>query len=401
VPYKRIYGVEPKLIPPLANDGKRSPHLPEGTPFGLVGRTPLLTGKAKDKSGKRWDAKGQTGLTFAKGVVSVEFFRDVEPILKRSCVACHTHKWEEPVGNLVLDGPDEAVEGRKFPGAYFRLALDERAKYGHKPVGWPSWGYPQASRYVRKFQARRSLLVWKVHGRRLDGFSDDDHPSEPYSGSGTLAWKGKPVDVDKFKARADVDYVGSVMPPPGAVAGTYEGPGGEKVKVAPLSDDDRRTLVRWVDLGCPIDLNYDPDHPGRRGYGFMCDDNRPTLTLTYPAPGANAELSRVLVGMHDYYSGLDLKSFNVVADFAVDGVPAGADLAGRFRPRGQGVWELCLKKPLTELKRGTLTVSVKDRQGNVSKVVRTFRVGRRAGGGDGPRPGYPGSARHARTRRRR
>src|SRR4030095_16629513 len=34
VPYKRIYGVEePKKLPAVANDGKRSPHLPAGTPY--------------------------------------------------------------------------------------------------------------------------------------------------------------------------------------------------------------------------------------------------------------------------------------------------------------------------------------------------------------------------------
>ena len=42
VPYKRIYGVdEPRTLTPLANDGKLSPHLPEGTPFGLVGTSSL------------------------------------------------------------------------------------------------------------------------------------------------------------------------------------------------------------------------------------------------------------------------------------------------------------------------------------------------------------------------
>src|SRR5690606_9211762 len=36
--YRRIYGVdEPARLPPLANDGSISKHLPEGTPFGLVG----------------------------------------------------------------------------------------------------------------------------------------------------------------------------------------------------------------------------------------------------------------------------------------------------------------------------------------------------------------------------
>ena len=42
VPYQRIYGVkEPALLTPLANDGKLSTHLPEGTPFGLVGSSSL------------------------------------------------------------------------------------------------------------------------------------------------------------------------------------------------------------------------------------------------------------------------------------------------------------------------------------------------------------------------
>src|SRR5262249_25343107 len=38
VPYKRIHGAaEPKALVRLANDGRLSKHLPEGTPFGLVG----------------------------------------------------------------------------------------------------------------------------------------------------------------------------------------------------------------------------------------------------------------------------------------------------------------------------------------------------------------------------
>src|SRR5262249_34233691 len=148
---------------------------------------------------------------------------------------------------------------------------------------------------------------------------------------GDLVHKGKPVDVQKFRHMQDVDFAGSIMPPPEAIAGTYVGPDGKKVKVAPLTDEDRRTIVRWIDLGCPIDLDYDPAHPAKRGYGWMLDDNRPTLMVTCPAAGKNAELSRILIGMHDYYTGLDMDSFTVVADFAVDGTPAGENLAKRFQ----------------------------------------------------------------------
>jgi hypothetical protein len=338
--------------------------------WDLVNETPLVTSKAQDQSGKKWDANDRTGLRVIKnGPFNVEYFRDVQPIFKKSCTACHTKKADKPAGNLVLDADNEKVSAEhrgQFPGTYYRLALDEGAKFGHKPVGWDSWGAMQASRYIRKMQSRRSLLVWKIYGRRLDGFSNDDHPSESEPGKGDLVFKGKPVDMQKFKHMQDIDYTGSIMPPPDAV---------KAGKVAPLTDEDRRTLVRWIDLGCPIDLDYDPAHPERRGEGWMADDNRPILTLTYPQPRLNFfGLSRILVGMHDYYTGLDMDSFSVVADFPVEGAPAGTNLASKFREKTQGVWELKLAKPITELAKGKLTVSVKDRQGNVSRIERTFSV---------------------------
>jgi hypothetical protein len=121
-------------------------------------------------------------------------------------------------------------------------------------------------------------------------------------------------------------------------------------------------------------LDYDAAHPNERGYGWMLDDTRPTLTLTYPRAGTNPPLTRVLVGMHDYYSGLDLDTFRVVADFAFDGIAAGQNLAPKFKARSPGVWEWTLARPLTELLKGMLTVSVKDRQGNVTRIERTFAV---------------------------
>jgi hypothetical protein len=106
----------------------------------------------------------------------------------------------------------------------------------------------------------------------------------------------------------------------------------------------------------------------------MQDDNRPTLTLTYPQPGQNGELSRILVGMHDYDTGLDMKSFSMKADFAIDGVAAGQELAARFKPKSQGVWEMKLARPIKRLAKGKIVVSIKDRQGNTSKIERTFTV---------------------------
>ena len=197
-------------------------------------------------------------------------------------------------------------------------------------------------------------------------------PGDPNS----MQLKGKPVaDTPQNRNRADLDYNGRPMPPPEAVAGNYTTPDGKKIKVEPLSDEDRRTIVRWIDLGCPIDLDYDPAHPDRLGYGWMCDDNRPVLTVTYPERTDNDSLSRILVGMSDYGSGLALDSFQVRADFPIDDAAAGEDVSKRFVNAAPGVWELRLSKPIDKLSRGTLTVSVKDRAGNLSRVERTFSIG--------------------------
>jgi len=53
---------------------------------------------------------------------------------------------------------------------------------------------------------------------------------------------------------------------------------------------------------------------------------------------------------------------------------AGQNLAAKLRPTSPGVWELKLSRPLERLARGRIEVSVKDRQGNVTRIERTFAV---------------------------
>src|ERR1700747_1141820 len=124
------------------------------------------------------------------------------------------------------------------------------------------------------------MLTWKIYGRRTDGL-----PGKPLPGR----------EQDHKRVLEAGEYKGSVMPPPEAVAGTFEGPDGQKVKVAPLSDEDRRTLVPWIALGGRVDFASDPGEPQKRGSGWMVDDARPTLAVTSPAPGPNVAVSRILV----------------------------------------------------------------------------------------------------------
>ena len=270
------------------------------------------------------------------GAKDVEYFRDIKPILDRSCAACHTG--DKPAGNLVLDDNKtvKLPDADDVPGTYYQLAMDYAGRFGHKPV-IGSWRNHNASRYVRMFQSRRSLLTWKVHGARLDGWSNDDFPTETTPGDPkTLALKGEPVaNTPANRNRADLDYTGSVMPPPEAV---------KSGKVKPLTDEDRRTISRWIDLGCPIDL--DPK------FGWHLDDQRPTLAVT-TLPNS------IRVGMHDYGTGLDPASFAAAHD--------GKDITASFKPVGGGVWEAVLAKPLA----GRLVISVKDKQGNVTRVEKS------------------------------
>ncbi len=354
--------------------------------FDLTKETPLITSKTKDESKRQWDVKDESGLRYAKALLNVEYFRDIRPIFERSCVACHSQKLDKPAGDLILDddakasypafghdaGPNVSV-----PQTYFRLAVGNERFKQQRELGLPR---DSVSRYVVRFQSRRSLLVWKLFGERMDSQSNDDYPSLAVRNDPkTLHLGGKPVKgvdyTDDQKLRywirdnpIDIDYQGSIMPPPDAV---------KSGKVAPLSDEDRRMIIRWIDLGCPIDLDADfnPKDAKSRSYGWHGDDQRPTLTLTYPEPGKNAKLSRILIGLHDTYTGVNMDTFEVTADFALAGVPAGQNLASKFLSKSQGVWALTLEQPLTKLERGRIVVSVRDRQGNQSRIERVFSIG--------------------------
>jgi hypothetical protein len=85
-------------------------------------------------------------------------------------------------------------------------------------------------------------------------------------------------------------------------------------------------------------------------------------------------LDRILVGMYDYYTGLDMDSFSVRADFELDGTKPGENFAAKFRHVNPGVWEMKLARPVAGLPHGRLTFSVRDRQGNVSRIERDFLV---------------------------
>jgi hypothetical protein len=315
----------------------------------LTTQTPLLTK----------DAAGNTTVKQAGHLmVDVEYYKDIKPILQRSCVQCHSKSGAAAAG-LVLDDTT-LVNG--YDNTYNRLANDSSAQWGIPPVvSNRQWRQTNASRYVRMFQSRRSLLAWKVFGQRLDGWTNAAHPTESTPGNPSTLPSGANPD------EADVDYTGAIMPPPNS-------------GFPPLTDDQKMTIARWIDLGAPITAQGDPTYKG-----YFADEIKPTLTVSSPRSGLNAgPLSVIRIGMFDAYSGIDRSSLSVTTNFAVNGNPAGAELAAGFSETDQSVWTLPLTTPVTSTTNGHIVVRVKDNSGNYTTIDRWFSIG-----ASGPPPPPP------------
>ncbi len=315
--------------------------LPDYEMFDLSKETPLVT----------HDAAGAPDLEIVQQpLVDVEFHRDIRPILQRSCVSCHTQSNPSPPGNLVLD--DLAIYDG-LPGDYKRLADDQDADWGYPPVisFGPVWRQTNASRYIRKFQSRRSLLIWKLFGERLDGWSNSDHPTEAVPGDPNTLPAGANAND------ADLDYTGTIMPPPGS-------------GVPPLSADERILFARWIDMGAPIDT---AEGTSSDAFGWFLDDLKPTLTLSSPRAGLDLSgFTSLRFGMADANSGIDLASLSVRATFSVAGRPPDAELADLAVAVDDGVYEIAIGGSPGTLDGAHIFLEVYDQQGNVTRIDRKF-----------------------------
>ncbi|MFC3192869.1 hypothetical protein ACFODZ_01320 [Marinicella sediminis] len=308
--------------------------LPAYTIADLAAMTPMVTR----------DETGANGLDdIPQAMVDVEFFQDIRPILQNHCVSCHNGT--QQAGQLDL--ADHSLDD-DLPGDYRRLARDESAQFGYPPViGNGVWRQTNASRYIRKFQSRRSLLTWKLFGERLDGWTNADHPTESVPGDATTLPQGaNPND-------ADLDYIATSEHPAGGLPG--------------LSMADKMTVARWIDLGAPIDLSVIRGSPGM---GWFLDDLKPTLTISQPRINFNAGLVNLIrLGMADGNSGLDMSTLSVMADFTVNGRPANNELGDLLVNTSDGVYELALSQPVPvdDLERH-VRAEVADVQGNITRV---------------------------------
>ncbi|MGH2652177.1 MAG: hypothetical protein ACRDHK_13325, partial [Actinomycetota bacterium] len=167
-----------------------------------------------------------TPIGLAGPGLRIEYLKDVQPILDRKCIQCHGTTAATTGASLDLrDAP--GIYFPPTPGgpgiwnrSYERLMQTDangvevppnQMTVNGQPVGAFSQNAIFFSKYVANGRARQSHLVWKLHGQRLDGFTNATFPN-------------------------DVNYSGAPMPPPNS-------------GVPPLTQEELDTLELWVDLG--------------------------------------------------------------------------------------------------------------------------------------------------------
>ncbi len=127
---------------------------------------------------------------------SVDFRRDVMPILAGKCVDCHSAGGSPPRLDGRADGASDQTADGSAKNVYETLLAQDRSG----PRGEPAW------KYVHPGRSRTSPLVWHLFGVNT---------SRPWDGLAATQ-PAKPIAADKAK---------------------------------PLSGQERDVLVRWIDLG--------------------------------------------------------------------------------------------------------------------------------------------------------
>lgn len=261
--------------------------------------------------------------------MTVAYFADIRPILDNRCAGCHTNDSSHGALNLHADGTMVQCGSESWPGTYYRLVLDRHIEgcpaFGWgTPAGTPDYFLdPQITRYLRAFQARESLLVWKLFGARLDGRTNETR-------------------------EGDIDFVAD---------GLHENL---------LSWSEKATVTRWIELGAPADFG--------QPWGWHEDDLRPTLWVGPTVEeGCAGTISYITVGVYDLESGLAAGSLWVSLNVDVGGVSAGTNLAPNLNPSNGATLTIPLPQPIhLGSLQAELTAHIQDNAGHTTTLVRAY-----------------------------
>jgi Hydrazine synthase alpha subunit middle domain len=142
---------------------------------------------------------------------SVDFLRDVKPVIQARCIACHQTGGSKP---WLDDRRESARTGRSDdPDLSYEILLNLHQEGNPGKVG--------GTRYITAGRARTSPLIWHLFGRNT---------SQPWD---------LPMPTAVFKP----------MPPADGVR---------------LSEDERRIFVEWIDTGAQWDSQSSQAEPAAR-----------------------------------------------------------------------------------------------------------------------------------------
>lgn len=236
----------------------------------------------------------------ARRSFAVDWRDGISDLIQKHCASCHGEgKPAQQLTGLRLDG-DDRTYGLLVKNQYVRedgVTINAKTKPGDglndvidNTPGTdritPRYSCCTASRWLALNSARSSMLIWALYGKRMDG--RDPATGLPPAGSGV-----------------PVDNLGREHPeiwPKVAEHAAY---------VSDMSEDEKRLLARWIDIGAPK-------------VNIQDDLVRPVLTLTPVASGGT--VNQVLVGVWDD-SALDYSRFVVRHNGTV--IKTGADITGQ------------------------------------------------------------------------
>ena len=269
-----------------------------------------------------------TTQTLNETQTTLEYLRDIKPLLETKCAGCHLNNSSD--GKLNLH--DDANTIDNFPGTYFRLVRDYQAQYGNGvPANSPQNYFisVQLTRYLRAFQSRQSLLIWKLFGARLDGRANGDRDD-------------------------DLDYT------PDAAHANY------------LTWNEKMKFARWIDLGAPIDLASN-NCASDTIWGWCEDDLRPTLWASPTIEQGNANVNQIGIGAYDLEAGLKNNSLSVKFNVTIAGNAPGYNFAQGVNIANGGTVNVPLGASVNlAALNAVMTVQIQDNAGHTTEIVRAF-----------------------------
>jgi hypothetical protein len=404
VPYKAIYGLEePATLPWLPNDGTASPHLPAGTPFGVVGTSTFYKHNVDP-----WDMKAPgdvsgSAVNWVTQGASVGFTSDEVHSVRIVVMEPVSLRYRGPnnfqrVDRLFLNPSQEKLrvlgeiplrkwdaEGKPLldvdgnPDTSFLAKLPADVVFTFQTLDKEGFllNASQTWHQLRPGEVRTDCGGCHAHAQVGTEFARTAAAQPAYQVHDLT--QTVPQDVEYGQVRPLLERYAPELATlkPGELIAQKMTPEEQQKPVLPFRSkrsgivqrltsagappDDIRLVARWVDLGATVNLNAT--------HGYFLRETRPTLTLTVmpgpvPAPVSCppgcAPIAAVAVVRPSVRVGYTSVYQDLVPDSLELTHPSqpGVNLASQCQPESPGVCVLPAPGP------GVLTARVRDASGN-------------------------------------